>query len=100
LVIDLSPDDLSAGFSSNSPVWIGEVMHFTNLSHGPQPLTYEWDFGDGSPLSTETEPVHRFKQVGVYDVTLAVKTSWGETAVYSAPVEIIPARIYLPLTTS
>jgi predicted extracellular nuclease len=100
LVIDLAPTELSAGFTSTSPVWIGKPVSFTNLSHGPQPLTYEWDFGDGSPISNEAEPLHRYEKIGLYSVTLTVKTSWGETAVYSAPVEILPARHYLPIAKS
>jgi hypothetical protein len=100
LIIDLDPADLSAGFTGSSPVWIGQPVYFSNLSHGPQPLTYEWDFGDGSPLSNEVEPLHRYEKTGLYDVTLTVKTSWGETAVFSAPVEVLPARLYLPLARS
>jgi predicted extracellular nuclease/methionine-rich copper-binding protein CopC len=98
LVIDLSPDELSAAFTSNSSIRIGEPVSFINLSHGPQPLTYEWDFGDGTPLTSESEPVHLYEKTGTYTVTLTVKTSWGETAGYSAQVEVLPSRIYLPLT--
>ena len=100
LVIDLDPADLSPGFSSTSPVRIGQAVYFTNLSHGPQPLTFEWDFGDGSSLSNEDEPHHFYGQVGIYTVTLTVTTSWGETVAYSAPVEVLPTRIYLPLAKS
>jgi predicted extracellular nuclease/methionine-rich copper-binding protein CopC len=100
LIIDLAPVELSAGFTSTSPVWIGQPVSFTNLSHGPRPLTSEWDFGDGSPPSNETEPLHRYEKIGLYNVTLTVWTSWGETAVYTATVEILPARIYLPLARS
>jgi PKD repeat protein len=37
-------------------------------------LTYEWDFGDGSPRSTsaEHEVVHTYMQSGVYNVNLTV----------------------------
>ncbi|MFN2292817.1 MAG: ExeM/NucH family extracellular endonuclease [Candidatus Promineifilaceae bacterium] len=97
LIIDLAADALSAGFSSSSPVWIGDPLYFQNLSHGPQPLTYEWNFGDGSPISNEFEPVHVFEQVGNFTVSLTVETSWGKMAVYSAQVEVLPRRVYLPL---
>ncbi len=33
---------------------------------------YEWDFGDGSPLSNDTFPIHQFETNGHYDVTLTV----------------------------
>ena len=97
LVIDLSPDELSAAFSCNQSVWIGEPVSFTNLSHGPKPLAYEWDFGDGAPLSTKAEPVHLYEHIGTYTVTLRVKTNWGETAVYNAQIEVLPVRTYLPI---
>jgi PKD repeat protein/endonuclease YncB( thermonuclease family) len=37
------------------------------------PLTYEWDFGDGSSVSTEADPVHTYTVNGVYDATLTVR---------------------------
>jgi hypothetical protein len=88
---------VSAGFSSSSPVTIGTALQFFNASHGPSPLSYEWDFGDGSPAVNEINPVHLYTAVGTYTVTLTVQTSRGETAVFSAPVEILPAQIYVPI---
>ncbi len=35
-------------------------------------ISYEWDFGDGSPISNEESPVHTFPDVGPYSVTLTV----------------------------
>ncbi|MFN2137914.1 MAG: ExeM/NucH family extracellular endonuclease [Candidatus Promineifilaceae bacterium] len=97
LIIDLAPQPLSAGFYSDSPVAIGQAVHFHNSSHGPQPLALSWDFGDGSPPVTETDPVHVYAQTGTYEVKLTVRTSWGETSMYSAPVEVQPTRVYLPI---
>lgn len=95
-----SPTGISAGFTSSSPATIGEAVRFFNTSHGPPPLTYEWDFGDGSPLGNEVEPEHWYMAVGTYSVTLTVRTSRGETAVYSAVVEILPAHVYVPIFIS
>ena len=36
------------------------------------PLTYSWDFGDGSPASTAPNPSHSFAGNGTYIVTLTV----------------------------
>ncbi|WP_306641367.1 PKD domain-containing protein [Sanyastnella coralliicola] len=45
----------------------GELtIDFANTSNG---LTYEWDFGDGSPTTTDENPSHTF-QPGEYTVTL------------------------------
>jgi glucose/arabinose dehydrogenase/regulation of enolase protein 1 (concanavalin A-like superfamily) len=36
------------------------------------PLTYSWDFGDGSPPSTSTNPSHIYTTNGTYTATLTV----------------------------
>ena len=43
-------------------------VEFTNRSSGA--IGYIWDFGDGSPLSTETNPVHIYNEPGRYRVRL------------------------------
>ncbi|MFT5201934.1 MAG: glucose/arabinose dehydrogenase/PKD repeat protein [Candidatus Aldehydirespiratoraceae bacterium] len=43
-------------------------------------LTYEWNFDDGSALSTLPTPSHNFTIAGVYDVTLTVDDGNGATA--------------------
>jgi len=36
------------------------------------PLTYSWDFGDGSPMSTQANPSHTYTMTGAYTATLTV----------------------------
>jgi len=36
------------------------------------PLTWLWDFGDGSPTSSETNPSHIYSTIGEYEVQLIV----------------------------
>jgi gliding motility-associated-like protein len=43
---------------------------FTDQSIGP--VTWSWDFGDGSPLSNVQNPTHSFPALGTYTVTLTV----------------------------
>lgn len=76
-----------------------------------QPLTYVWDFGDGS-TSSEATPKHSYVTAGVYTVTLIVSDgtdSASDTAkitISAAPaVSITPepatnTESNLPLTTS
>lgn len=45
---------------------------FTNNSNG---VNYYWDFGDGSPVDTNTAPSHTYTQPGVYTVTLIAEDS-------------------------
>ncbi|MCX2743481.1 PKD domain-containing protein [Mangrovivirga sp. M17] len=49
-------------------------------------VTYEWDFGDGS-TSTDTNPVHKYAQPGIYTVTLIVTNEDG-SAEYSQDITI------------
>ena len=86
-----------ARFTSSSPVTIGEAVHFFNASQGIEPLSYLWDFGDGSPMSTEENPQHRYMAAGAYVVTLTVIDGAGNLGIFTAPVEIVPIRILLPL---
>ncbi|MBC8033218.1 MAG: PKD domain-containing protein, partial [Chitinophagaceae bacterium] len=41
---------------------------FNNTSLGGQ--TFEWNFGDGSPLSTDINPTHVYAAAGTYTITL------------------------------
>jgi len=84
----------SAGFISNSPVRIGETVIFTNTSVGPGSLSFVWEFGDGSPLSNETNPSRRYASIGSYTVTLTVHGSTG-IARYTALVEVRSRQLYL-----
>ncbi|OQY96085.1 MAG: hypothetical protein B6D37_02965 [Sphingobacteriales bacterium UTBCD1] len=44
---------------------------FTDQSTGPV-STWQWNFGDGSPISNLQNPVHIFPSLGIYTVTLTV----------------------------
>ncbi|MCH2223434.1 MAG: gliding motility-associated C-terminal domain-containing protein, partial [Crocinitomicaceae bacterium] len=50
---------------------------FDNLSVGA--VSYQWDFGDGSPYSTEFEPYHTFPDAGSgnYEVVLTGYSEFG-----------------------
>ena len=36
---------------------------------------YSWDFGDGSPVDTNKDPLHTFTDYGTYNVSLSISTS-------------------------
>ncbi|WP_292423612.1 PKD domain-containing protein [Methanoregula sp.] len=57
------------------------LVSFTDTSLGSTPMTYQWDFGDGS-TSTNQNPTHSYIQRGTYTVTLTVKNAYGtDTAI-------------------
>lgn len=66
--------------------FLGEPIQFYNYSlHS---ASYLWDFDDGSPASTEKEPVHTFTKEGKFAVSL--KASNGpEESVYIDSLTII-----------
>lgn len=43
-------------------------------------VNYEWDFGDGTALSTSQNPIHIFFNNGIYTVTLKVSNECGNTS--------------------
>jgi glucose/arabinose dehydrogenase/regulation of enolase protein 1 (concanavalin A-like superfamily) len=50
------------------------------------PLTYSWDFGDGSPLSAAANPSHIYSTDGTYTATLTVSNG-SQTA--SASIQVV-----------
>jgi PKD repeat protein len=72
-----------AGFTSNSPVPTDGTAVFTNTTTGSEPLSYEWDFGDGM-TSTLTSPTHTYTVPGTYTVTLYASNEFGEDSVSQA----------------
>ena len=68
---------------------------FTNLSTGTQPLTYSWDFGDGSPFSNEQSPTHVYLAPGRYTVHLTVTGPCGTVEFQSSIAA--GELIFLPL---
>ena len=51
------------------------TVNFTNRTTNA--TAYSWNFGDGSPASTQTNPSHAYTSKGVFAVTLTVTTPTG-----------------------
>jgi PKD repeat protein len=56
-------------------------------------ITYDWDFGDGTPHSLTSSPSHRYADDGVYTVTLVVTDAMGAK---SAPISTTATIANLP----
>ncbi|HSD78014.1 MAG TPA: DNRLRE domain-containing protein, partial [Solirubrobacteraceae bacterium] len=52
------------------------TVQFTDTSTG-SPTGWSWDFGDGSPTSTEQNPSHVYTTPGTYTVTLTASNDSG-----------------------
>lgn len=54
-------------------------VHLTSdVEDGTPPYTYAWDFGDGSPTSSDPNPTHVYTQVGDFTATLVVTDAGGD----------------------
>ena len=51
--------------------YVGSPIQFTNTSVIKGDCV--WDFGDGTPVSTEENPTHKYEVAGTYTVTLTIK---------------------------
>ncbi|MFN7325211.1 MAG: peptidylprolyl isomerase [Chitinophagales bacterium] len=61
---------------------------------------YEWDFGDGSAVSTEANPTHRYMHSGNFNVVLKA-TAGNKTTTYKQTMQVTaPERCLIEIQTS
>lgn len=60
-----------------NPAEEGETVRFSSNVRGDTPLSYEWDFGDGSS-GTGASASHTYSEAGTYTVTLSASNNVGE----------------------
>jgi PKD repeat protein len=59
----------------------------------PRTLTsYSWEFGDGSDPAESATATHTYSIPGIYNATLTVRNSDGQTGESSTPVAVLPSR--------
>lgn len=64
---------LTPDYSGCDTIYPGGTVSFTDLSTGtPNITSWEWDFGDGSPVSNVQNPTHTYAAVGNYTVKLKI----------------------------
>ncbi len=68
-------------FTETSTISIGNIV------------SYEWDFGDLSPIVTTRNPEHTFTTPGTYNVSLKVTSDNGCSKVVVNPVNVRPSPI-------
>ena len=85
---------LTLSLSSTNP-----ITGFDNLTTGA--VSYQWNFGDGSPYNYEFEPVHTFPldESGEYAITLTAESEFGCEAQAVKYVHVFPDyTIFVPNT--
>lgn len=87
----------TSAFSSLDSVCLGSPVSFTNLStgNGSAISSYVWNFGDGSPTSTQTSPTHTFASTGTYAVTLTTNNAiCSDDSVRTVYVGAVPTAVF------
>ncbi len=88
VTVDLLPE---ADFRF-SPDFQAPPIEVTFTNDSRRSSHYEWDFGDGPPVSTEVAPRHTYKEIGTYPVRLLAFSSGSgcaDTLVKSVSVAIV-----------
>jgi len=72
----MSPEPPQAGFNAEPRTGQAPlIVRFMDASSG-SPTSWLWNFGDGE-TSTEQNPVHEYKNSGIYTVALTVRNQYG-----------------------
>lgn len=71
--IDFNLPFILADFSATPLLCAPANVTFVNESRSFSTTTYEWNFGDGSPISTLQNPTHTYTAYGSYTVRLIIR---------------------------
>ncbi|MCI4668479.1 MAG: PKD domain-containing protein [Bacteroidia bacterium] len=77
-------------FTSNAGVSCPpQAVQFTDLSISDTTISYSWNFGDGSPLSNQANPLHTYFGADTFDVRLIVTNLFGCSDTVTRPQHVI-----------
>ena len=81
--------------TTNSPTELGSPTRFNaSAANGSMPITYEWNFGDGSPVLTGGAAVkHTYAALGQYNVTLTARNAANSATIQTLVTvqRVVPA---------
>jgi PKD repeat protein len=60
-----------------SPTSTPHVWNVVNMATGTPPISYSWNWGDGSAYSTGVNPNHTYNQAGWYNICLTITDANG-----------------------
>ena len=81
--------------------YVDETVTFNATASLGNIATYEWNFGDGTPKVTESDPIttHVYKNAGNYTVTLTVTTRDGYYNSTSKIITVLSFRVVIDVYT-
>ena len=90
-----APPAITAGLNLSGNE--GSPITFSGLAVGTNPLTYQWNFGDGTTASGSLNPTHTYMPYGVYTATLTVTDADGLSSQSSltATINVVPPTVSL-----
>ncbi len=75
-------------YEPENPTRLDDINFYDTSYNLDGDVNYTWDFGDGDH-SYEKDPVKRYDELGVYDVTLTVKDESGIESQTTKTIEIV-----------
>ncbi|MEY4594291.1 MAG: hypothetical protein RIQ47_701, partial [Bacteroidota bacterium] len=88
-----------SSFTSSPPVCLGDTIFFTNnssLASGGL-ISYTWNFGDGSPVSSTTNPFHVYTTAGSFQVRLtSTANGCSDDTLITVSVNPSPVAAFTP----
>ena len=82
-----TPCELAVFNSTANAYRAGEMIQFKDRTYGAE--EWEWDFGDGSEVSTQKNPLHIYAKEGNYDVRLTVNKSCIEMKTLAIQAKVV-----------
>ncbi|UCD91836.1 MAG: PKD domain-containing protein [Methanobacteriota archaeon] len=76
-----------------APGLIGSDIYGVWLGVSPAPLSFEWDFGDGSPPANVSNPTHVYGSQGIYEVTLVVEDEQGRKGFDNCTITVLEGNL-------
>ncbi|MBX7095070.1 MAG: PKD domain-containing protein [Flavobacteriales bacterium] len=78
-------------FTSNTPC-LGGVTNFSDVTSG-NPNQWQWNFGDGSPVSSLQNPIHTYTNPGTFSITLITENAFGCVDSLHQNIQVFPLPV-------